>query len=239
MRVKLTIGYDGSAFFGSQPQKHTAQTVIGTLQNALAPLGIKSKLVASGRTDTGVHATAQVCHLDIPMFWSNTKKLLTTLNRMLPYSILIKKIMPVKEDFHARYDAVARSYRYILTTSRPSPFEAKYVTYVQQAIDFEKLQNNLYLFSGTHDFVYFQKTGSNTASTTRTIYDSFAYKYKNYTILHFKANGFLRSQVRLMCAAALSLSKEEITAMLEKKERYKLKPASPNGLYLSKIYYKG
>ncbi len=232
------MSYDGSEFFGSQQQKHTRQTVLGTLQNVLHHLGITNKIVASGRTDTGVHATSQVCHLDLPDFWSDLQKLHATLEKMLPLSIHIKSITQAKEDFHARYDAVARSYRYILTTARPTPFASKYVTYVPN-IDLERLHTNLPLFLGEHDFAYFQKTGSDVATTTRDIYASFAYFYKNYTILHFKANGFLRSQVRLMCAAALTLQPKQIEAMLEKKERFKLKPASPNGLYLSKIHYKG
>ncbi len=232
------MSYDGSEFFGSQQQKHTRQTVLGTLQNVLHHLGITNKIVASGRTDTGVHATSQVCHLDLPDFWSDLRKLHATLEKMLPLSIHIKSITQAKEDFHARYDAVARSYRYILTTTRPTPFTSKYVTYVPN-IDLERLHANLPLFLGEHDFAYFQKTGSDVATTTRDIYASFAYFYKNYTILHFKANGFLRSQVRLMCAAALTLQPKQIEAMLEKKERFKLKPASPNGLYLSKIHYKG
>lgn len=238
MRVKLTISYDGSEFFGSQSQKHTQKTVLGTLQNVLEHLGIESKIVASGRTDTGVHATAQVCHLDLPPFWSDLDKLHRTLNKMVPLSINVKRLTPASDGFHARYDAIARTYRYILTTSRPSPFEAKYVTYVD-TLDMQKLQTNLQLFLGVHDFVNFQKTGSEVKSTVREIYDSFAYKYKNYTILCFKANGFLRSQVRLMCSAALTLEKEQIVAMLKNEKRYKLKPASPNGLYLSKIHYKG
>ena len=237
MRVKITISYDGSEFFGSQSQKHTSKTVLGTLQNVLLHLGIENPLIASGRTDTGVHATAQVCHLDLPPFWKDLNKLHTTLHRMLPLSITVKKITPVSDKFHARYSAVARSYRYILTTSRPSPFEAKYVTFIER-IDFEKLQTNLQLFLGEHDFVNFQKTGSDVKSSVREIYHSFAYMYKNYTILHFKANGFLRSQVRLMCAAALKLEAPQIEAMLKNKECFKLKPAAPNGLYLTKIDYK-
>ena len=238
MRVKLTISYDGSAFFGSQIQKHTDQTVMGTLQKALLHLGIEEKVVASGRTDTGVHATSQVCHLDLPPYWVDTQKLLQRLNTILPSSIYIKKLTQASPSFHARFDAKSRSYRYILTTTRPTPFSANYVTWVEK-LDFEKLQQNMQLFKGTHDFEYFQKTGSDVASTTRTIYRSFAYRYKNYTILHFQANGFLRSQVRLMCAAALQLEKQHIQSMLIKDRRYKLKPASPNGLYLNRITYRG
>ena len=236
MRVKLTLAYDGTDFFGSQSQKHTKKTVTGTLTHVLRHLGIDSIPVASGRTDSGVHATAQVYHLDLPPFWSETKKLHTTLNRMLPCSIHVRQVQKVDADFHARYSAKKRIYRYIISTQKSSPFTCRYVTHMEK-IDFEKLKHDIALFKGCHDFAYFQKSGSDVKTTTREIYKAFVYKHKSYIILHFEANGFLRSQVRLMCAALLELESKEIVAMLEKKEKYKIKPVPPQGLYLAKIKY--
>ena len=236
MRVKLTFAYDGTDFFGSQIQKHTDRTVIGTLSHVLRRLGIDSIPVASGRTDSGVHATAQVCHLDLPPFWSDTRKLKETLNKMLPSSIHIRRIETVGDDFHARYGAKKRVYRYLISTKEPSPFTARYITHIQE-IDFEKIEKNIKLFAGSHDFGYFQKTGSDVKTTTREIYRALAYKHKSTIILYFEANGFLRSQVRLMCGALLQLEADEIEAMLQKEKRYKIKPVPPQGLYLAKIKY--
>ncbi len=236
MRIKLTLAYDGTDFFGSQTQKHTDKTVLGTLSYVLNQLGINSAPIASGRTDSGVHATAQVCHLDLPLFWCDLKKLRTTLNKMLPSSIRIRHISQTDENFHARYSAQRRVYRYIISTKESSPFTYRYTTYIPD-IDFDKIEQNIKLFRGEHDFVLFQKKGSDVKTTFRKITKAFAYKHKSYIILHFEANGFLRSQVRLMCGALLQLEANEITAMLKKEKRFKIKPVPPNGLYLAKIKY--
>ena len=236
MRIKLTLAYDGTEFFGSQVQKHTDRTVMGTLTHVLNQLGITAIPVASGRTDSGVHATGQVCHLDLPPFWSDTEKLRSTLNKMLPSSIHIRRIEEVDAAFHARYSAKRRVYRYIISTKESSPFTSRYITHLQN-IDFDRIRENIKLFKGEHDFAYFQKTGSDVKTTTREIYKAFAYQYKNTIILYFEANGFLRSQVRLMCGALLQLDAEDITKMLTKKRKLKIKPVPPQGLYLAKIKY--
>lgn len=236
MRVKITFAYDGTDFFGLQTQVHTNKTILGTLTHVLKQLGINSIPIASGRTDSGVHATGQVCHLDLPPFWEDTKRLKTTLNKMLPPSIHIRSIMRVDDDFHARYDASRRIYRYLVSTKESSPFTSRYITHLEE-LDIQKIRTNIKLFEGVHDFEYFQKRGSDVKTTTREIYKAFVYKHKSYIILHFEANGFLRSQVRLMCAALLELESKEIVAMLEKKEKYKIKPVPPQGLYLAKIKY--
>ena len=236
MRVKLTLAYDGTEFFGSQIQKHTSKTVMGTLIQVLQQLGIDSVPVASGRTDSGVHATGQVCHLDLPPFWNDIDKLKTVLNKMLPSSIHIRHIVMTNKDFHARYSAKSRIYRYLISTKEPSPFSSRYITHLS-VVDFEKIVRNIKLFEGFHDFAYFQKTGSDVQTTTRTIFKAFAYKHKNTIILHFEANGFLRSQVRLMCGALLQLEAKEIKKMLAKEQKFKIKPVPPQGLYLAKIKY--
>ena len=238
MRVKLTFAYDGTDFFGSQTQKHTNKTVLGTLVHVLRRLNIDSVPIASGRTDSGVHATAQVCHLDLPPFWDDTEKLKEALNKMLPLSIHIRRIEKVSDDFHARYDALKRIYRYVISTKESSPFTSRYMTHIKN-IDLAKVQRDIGLFVGEHDFEYFQKTGSDVKTTTRKIYKAFAYKHKNTIILYFEANGFLRSQVRLMCGALLQLEANEIVRMLQKEKKYKIQPVPPQGLYLAKIKYKG
>ncbi len=236
MRVKLTLAYDGTEFFGSQIQKHTNKTVMGTLTHILTQLGITSTPIASGRTDSGVHATAQVCHLDLPPFWNDLAKLKERLNKMLPCSIHLRRIEQTSDDFHARYDAKRRVYRYLISTKESSPFLCRYITHLK-TFDFEKAARNIRLFEGVHDFAYFQKTGSDVKTTTREIYRACAYKHKNTIILYFEANGFLRSQIRLMCGALLQLEADQIAAMLEKEQKFKIKPVPPQGLYLAKVKY--
>lgn len=236
MRVSLVISYNGTHFFGSQIQKETQQTILGQLTKVLTKLGILSKVIASGRTDKGVHATGQVCHIDLPEFWSDTHKLKRVLNEMLPSSIHIRSVKATHSEFHARYSAQKRIYRYIIKESESNPFESDYVTYLE-IVNFENIQKNIKLFKGEHDFEFFMKTGSDVKSTKRVIYKAFAYKHKGYIVLNFEANGFLRSQIRLMVGAILGLNAIKIDEKLNCKINHKLKPAPPNGLYLAKIKY--
>ncbi len=236
MRIALVLSYDGTDFYGSQIQKSNHPTVLGTLQHILEQLNITSPVIASGRTDKGVHATYQVCHLDLPAFWDDTDKLKRVLNTMVPKSLHVKKIFRVSENFHARYSAIKRTYRYIISTKETNPFESRYVTFLPSC-DFTTIQQNITLFQGEYDFRYFEKTGSDTTTTIRTVYKAFAYTHKSYIILHYEANGFLRSQIRLMVGALLNLKRQQIIEMLQTTHKYKIKPVPPNGLYLAKIKY--
>lgn len=236
MRVAATLAYDGTHYFGSQVQNETKKTIFGQLEAALLELGVDFRIVASGRTDRGVHATGQVCHFDLPSFWSDLERLKRILNQKLPASIRIRKLKEVNADFHARYSAKKRSYRYLIKVGDANPFEANYVTFVKE-LDLKQLKQKMNLFIGEHDFKNFMKMGSDTPTTSRVIYRAFAYKYKEYIILHFQANGFLRSQIRLMVAALLRLDKEAIEDKLKDRYNHRLKPAPSEGLYLSKILY--
>ena len=236
MRCAFNIAYNGTHYLGSQSQTQTPNTILGNLQKVCTQLGIHSKIIASGRTDKGVHATGQVCHIDLPNFWSDTKKLKRVLNQMLPPSIRITNSKRVSDVFHARYDAKRRTYRYIFKIRPTNPFESDFITF-EQNINFKEIQKNISLFIGQHDFQQFMKTGSDVSSTQRIIYKAFAYKYKNLIILNFQANGFLRSQIRLMVGALLQLNSTQIDEQLSCSNTYKIKPAPSNGLYLAKINY--
>jgi len=236
MRIKLTLAYNGTLFLGSQTQTETTNTILGKLEHACQDISITSKIIASGRTDKAVHATGQVCHIDIPDFWSDLKKLQRVLNHKLPHSIRIKNIKTVDDEFHARYSAKKRSYRYIIKEAESNPFESDFITFLKD-VNFTNIQENIILYIGEHDFEQFMKTGSDTGSSVREVYKAYAYKYKGYIVLHFQANGFLRSQIRLMVGALLTLSKEQIKERLKGKASKGLKPAPANGLYLAKIIY--
>lgn len=236
MKCAITISYNGAEFFGLQSQKNGEITVIGTIEKALKKIKIDSKIVASGRTDRGVHATAQVCHIDLPPYWDDLEKLKYTLNKILPQSIHIKKVEQKDDSFHARYSAKRRVYRYIIKEGTTNPFQEKFISFLE-SVDFKKIEQNIKLFLGEHDFRYFMKSGSDVKSTIRTIFKAFAYRYKGYIILNFEANGFLRTQIRLMVAALLSLNDTQIIELLQCRKKYKLKPADGNGLYLAKVKY--
>ena len=105
MRCIVSIAYNGTHYLGSQIQKETPNTILGNLQQVFKQLGITSKIIASGRTDKGVHANAQICHVDLPAFWDDVEKLQSTSNKMLPASIKINSIKCTDNTFHARYSA--------------------------------------------------------------------------------------------------------------------------------------
>ncbi|WP_428738654.1 tRNA pseudouridine(38-40) synthase TruA [Sulfurimonas sp.] len=237
MRVVLVLAYNGTHFLGSQTQKSSKNTVLGQLEKVLHQLGIKEKVVASGRTDKGVHASYQVVHVDLPPFWDDLTKLKQVLNEMLPSSIAVKKVYKVTNDFHARYSAKSRVYRYIIKVGASNPFEANFVTFMDD-VNFTTLKQNIKLFLGQHDFMNFMKTGSDTKSSVREIYKAFAYKHKDCIVLNFEANGFLRTQIRFMVGALLDLSAQQIQEKLNNTKNHKLRPAPANGLYLAKVKYK-
>jgi len=240
-RVKATIAYDGGYFQGFQKQKSTKNTVTGHIERALKSLGIPDNIRGSGRTDAGVHATGQVIDFLIPDFWTDLSKLKTALNRKLKY-ISFKHISFSKEDFHSRFSAKKRVYRYIFKTKEPSIFEQNHIAYYPP---FNKtlLIQALKCFEGEHDFSNFIKTGSITHTNIRSIYRAVYKNYRNYHIIYFEANGFLRSQVRMMVEGAMQVALdkwdlEKLKKQLQKEEKSMTKLAPPQGLYLARIIYK-
>ena len=242
MRVKAVIAYDGSHYFGFQKQTSTHRTITYVIEEALRSLGIDADIVGSGRTDAGVHASGQVIHLDLPEYWTDLAKLKLNLNRKL-HDISIKHITKVSDDFHARFSAKKRLYRYVFKTRKPSVFEQQYISYYNP-FDVNKLNKALQCFEGTHDFAYFRKTGSETYTTVREIYFTKYKAYKGYHIIYFQSNGFLRAQVRMMVDAAMqcaqgSLNIEQLQEQLDGKYKHTSKLAPSEGLYLAQIQYKG
>ena len=242
MRVKAVIAYDGAAFYGFQAQTTTPRTVSGALSRAAAKLGIHTPIVGSGRTDRGVHATGQVIHFDLPSHWhSDPGKLKTVYNRLLSPHIQIKTIAPVDDTFHARFDAKRRIYRYVFKSTPPTPFENLYACHLHHS-DPEKLRIALKRFEGTHDFYYFHKKGSDPGSTVRTIFRTDVKAFRRYIMLYIEANGFLRSQVRMIVGATTAvmhgmLTLEQIDEQLAKKAIHTTVSAPPQGLYLARVIY--
>ena len=243
MRIKITISYDGSKFNGFQIQNNAQKvtTVAGVITKVLKNLNIDTILTGSGRTDTGVHATAQVIHCEIPEFWSDLTRLKEELNRILAPNIYIKNIESVSEDFHARFSAKKRLYRYAIYSGEYQPFLSNYALHVKN-IETQRLDFILKNFIGTHDFKNFKKQGSDTNSDVREIFKAGAYTHKSITIIYFLGNSFLRSQVRMMCSFALKVMNEKLTCeqlneQLKNKEKHSTGVIPSSGLYLAKIYY--
>jgi len=240
MRVKAIISYDGSHYFGFQKQTSTNKTITHDVEEALHLLQIHANIVGSGRTDAGVHASGQVIHFDLPKYWTDLEKLKLNLNRKL-HDISIKHITQVSDDFHARFSAKKRLYRYVFKTTKPSVFEQRHISYYD-TFDTFKLIEALKCFEGKHDFEYFRKTGSHTHTTIREINTARYKEYHGYHLIYFQANGFLRSQVRMMVDMAMSYAKGEISLVQLKEQlncqkKHSTKLAPQEGLYLAKVLY--
>ncbi len=240
MRVKAVIAYDGSNYKGFQKQKSTPNTITHAIEKALMSLHIDSSIVGSGRTDAGVHATGQVIHFDLPKFWTDLSKLKLNLNRKLD-DIQFKHISSVDANYHARFSAKKRLYRYVFKTKQPSLFEKKYISYYHP-FNKEVLQNTLDNFLGKHDFNYFHKTGSVTHTTVREIYYAKYIQRGDYHFIYYQANGFLRSQVRMMVEASMGVAQERMTLeqlieQLKYQKKHIDRLAPPEGLYLAKVIY--
>ena len=240
MNLKFVISYDGSLYQGSQKQPN-GLTVEDKLLKAFKKINIEANIVLSGRTDKEVHATGQVFNCLVPDYWEDFFKLKEILNKNLPTSIKILKISKVKDDFHSRFHAKKRVYRYLITTKPTTPFNDKFITHVKN-INEELLQKAIKEFVGVYDFKYFHKTGSDKELTKREIFDTKFYKYKDIYVFKFTANSYLRSQIRLMVGFLLAIndnkqSIENLKEQLTLQKHHFKTPAVANGLYLAKIKY--
>lgn len=240
MRVLAFFSYDGSSFYGSAPQPRMF-TVMGFIATILETKGIKYRnLCSSSRTDRGVHALSSSFHFDIEGDFWDEERLKEILNSSSRNLFHIKQLFFVGNEFHSRFDATKRSYRYIFS-DKVTPFERNYVSCVE-GFDIERMQKLAPLFEGKHDFSYFKKEGSDTKTSAREIYRARVYRYKKYGVFSVEGSGFLRSQVRLMVAFLLGrrnlyLGDKELKEQLSCQKKHITKPAPPEGLYLRSVSY--
>lgn len=241
MRILAKIAYDGSAFSGFAPQRESnIVSVAGRLAEILGSVGIDSVLLAAGRTDKGVHATAQMITFDVARFW-DLAYLRTILNKKSYPHIFFVSLRYVSQTFHPRFSAVWRAYRYLVSLQAPHPFIARFVSYERYG-DLGRVREALELFRGRHDFALFKKRGTPSRDCVREITQSYAYIHRHLLVIHIRADGFLRSQVRLMLGAAFSygrgdISKTQLQDQIDARTRHYTTPLSPNGLYLCGVGY--
>lgn len=240
MNFKITISYDGFEFNGSQTQPDKS-SVEDRILEAFKRLNTDVKIILSGRTDKGVHATGQVFNVELPEHFSDVVNLKKLLNHQLPLSIRVLNVQIVPKDFHARFSAKKRVYRYFITQKELTPFIARYVTFVEH-VDVEKIQEAIVCFLGSHNFEYFKKMGSDKINFQKEVYEARFYPYKEFYVFKFKANSYLRSQIRLMVGFLLAISQgkltvEDLQLQLKKEKRVHFKPVDGFGLYLSKVIY--
>ena len=245
-KYKITISYDGTNYFGWQIQKNKL-TIQGSLEKELSKILTKNiKIIAAGRTDAKVHALEQVAHFSYNKKL-DLKKVLFSLNSLFPGDIRIKKIMQVDTNFHARFSAKSKIYRYhIFIGDIQDPFSRMYSYNPNYTLDLDLLKKASIYFLGTHNFSSFankQYRGSAANKPIKTIKRIDIKKRKNEIILEFEADGFLYKMVRNIVGTLLDVANEKLPIdMIEKiikaKDRKKAsKPAEPQGLFLVKVLY--
>ena len=242
MRYLMTFSYDGSNFYGYQVQNNK-RTVQGEIESCLTKINgnKKVKIVGSGRTDRGVHATGQRAHFDFKEI--DISKLQTSLNKLLPTDIFIKSIKIVPDDFHARFDVKKKEYVYKINMGEYNPLKYNYEFQLNQNLNIDKMKKASSYLIGEHNFKSFTKTNEEKEDYIRIIYD-IDFKVVNHVLaIKFTGSGFLRYMVRnivgLLVEVGLDKVNPEITLdILKSCDRTKaFKTFNPNGLYLNKVYY--
>ena len=211
--IRLDICYDGTRYNGWQRQVSHDNTIQGKLETALSRiLGEPIEISASGRTDTGVHARGQVAnfHTESPM---DCKELLEQLRRYLPEDIGIYSCREVSPRFHARLNALEKTYQYRLwNTALPCVFERRYVAVMEEALDLDKMRAGAQLLIGTHDFSAFCANKKMKKSTVRTIKSFEIERIENEIRFTVTGNGFLHNMVRILVGTLIEVGRGERAA---------------------------
>jgi tRNA pseudouridine38-40 synthase len=242
-KIALLIHYDGAAYHGWQIQPHK-RTVQGELEKALYILtGEHTRVIASGRTDTGVHALGQVAHFILHSDIS-LQRICAGLNGIMQKDISVLNAYHVPENFHARYSAVEREYLYLIYNNfQPSPFFNNRAMYVRQPVDLAYLRDAASYLIGEHDFASFCKKISAEGNTVRRIYSINITPQEGVIAITIKGTAFLHNQIRITIGTLIEMSQSRknpsaIRDILKAKDRdYSGKTAPACGLYLKNILY--
>jgi tRNA pseudouridine38-40 synthase len=210
---KLTLEYDGTRYSGWQDQKN-ARTVMGELRKAAEDyFGPGLEMQGAGRTDAGVHARAQVMHLRVPSRPPRMPEaILRALNERLPADIAVLRVDEAPPHFHARHDALSRTYIYQIAT-RKSAFQKKYVWWIKQPLDIGLMARAARLLEGRHDFICFRAAdAARPDESTIVVVESAALEVQEHLIrIRLEASHFLWRMVRRVIGALVKLGLGEIT----------------------------
>lgn len=244
IRLQLTVQYDGSEFHGWQLQPDQ-RTVQGELESALSRLADRRRTVlGSGRTDTGVHALGQVASVDMPTQW-NAAELHRALNAVLPPDIWVERVRRVRDDFHPRYAALARTYQYRVGTdpASRSPFHARWCWAAGDDVDRKALDEAAALLPGDHSFFAFAKAGQpergDRCYVARAEWDEWELGPR-FTII---ANRYLHHMVRYLVGTMVEIARhrrplDDLSALLRSEPGLETSPpAPPGGLFLAHVEY--
>ena len=254
--VKLTIAYDGTRFVGWQRQA-SGESIQGWLERALEPLeGAPVTVHGAGRTDAGVHALGQVASVSLGST-HDSATLMRALNAQLPPDIRVRAVEDVAADFHARFSARRKTYRYLVRHAPfADPFERSFAWHVPEPLHISEMITAAATLQGTHDFSAFRSTGSDVATTVRTIHRSELRSRSGVDWLpethaagvllayEVEGDGFLRHMVRAVVGTLVEVGRGartagSVAALLQTgMARAEAGPTAPaHGLYLVGVAY--
>lgn len=240
-RYKITIQYDGTNYFGWQMQSHK-RTIQSEIEKALAPLNTNNRVIitGAGRTDTRVHAFGQVAHFDLDTNLKTTQ-LLSALNARLPDDISIVDVAETSDEFHARFTAKKRYYRYQCYLGDNLLFKNQ--TWLIDNIDKSLLDVFAKKIIGTHDFLSFSKLNKQLKNTVCDIYASKWFTSENMLIFNVCGNRFLHHMVRYLVGTMVAGAQGKVSLeyfedlLINPQKNVKIFKAPPEGLILDKIDY--
>ena len=236
MKLAFTLEYDGTNFSGFQRQKN-ALTVQEHLETAIEEItGTKITINYSGRTDAGVHALSQVFDFDTDIKRSE-QNWIKGINSNLPKTIFVKDVYEMPQNFDSRFSAIERRYSYVIYNSKNKPiFFDRFTYWVTNELDIEKMEEQLDMFLGEHNFTSFRSSSCNSKNPIKNISYVELKTIENFIIITIAANAFLQNMVRIMVGTLLDIAKNEIDftikEILDKQERqYAGKTAPAKGLF--------
>ena len=243
MRIAAIVEYDGSNFSGWQWQDD-APSVQAAVEKALSQVAdAPVRVITAGRTDAGVHASAQVIHFDTDVQRSNHAWLRGS-NSNLPDSVALLWASEVDPEFHARFAATGREYRYVILNRSVRPtYLTQRVTHEYRPLDVERMQAAAQHLPGTHDFSSFRAMQCQAKSPIRTLRELNVTRHGEFVVIHAAANAFLHHMVRNLAGVLMDIGAGEkepewARAVLDARDRtVGGTTASPDGLYLTAVEY--
>lgn len=243
MKYKLTVAYDGSFFSGWQVQKN-AVTVQGEMTRCVRQIfGDGASVTGSSRTDSGVHAVGFVCHITAEGNSLSPQNTAQALNSLLSPHIFVISCEEADENFHARYSALSKEYRYLICDGGiRDPFLYNRAWFYPRRLDEEKMNRAAKDFLGTFDFRSFMAQGSKVTDTHRTVYSAQVQRCDGKIEFSVCANGFLYNMVRIMTGTLVDIScgkiNESVRDIIACKSRSHAGITAPaQGLYLYRVNY--
>jgi tRNA pseudouridine38-40 synthase len=244
-RYRLLLEYDGRPYHGFQAQG-ALPSVQGSLERAVkAFCGQTLRVQAAGRTDTGVHATGQVVHIDLEKDWKPAVVRDALNAHLVPEPMVVLEATVAPEGWHARFSAIKRRYRYrILNRKAPPALEQGRVWHVKKPLDADAMHAAAQVLVGHHDFTTFRDLGCQAKSPMKTLDVAAVRREGEEVLLEFASRSFLHRQVRSMTGSLAEVgvgrwTADDLKAALEARDRKACGPVAPaGGLYLTGVEYK-